>query len=171
MNRYKKVVVCPICKEKREIICNSKIKERICRQCTYKNQVKGSLDKNGYVKISQKYQHRIVWEKENGPIPKGYVIHHKDGDRKNNAIENLELLLKIEHDKLTMLKVWKERKEKNIKLNYSKKIKLDIKNIINLLKKGQSLRKIAMLNNISHTTVSSFLKENNINCRTIKGVI
>lgn len=41
--------------------------------------------------------HRVVWEKANGPIPKGYEIHHVDGDGKNNCLENLVLLTHAEH--------------------------------------------------------------------------
>ena len=36
--------------------------------------------------------HRKVWEKHNGNIPKGYLVHHKDENKTNNGIENLELL-------------------------------------------------------------------------------
>lgn len=36
--------------------------------------------------------HWYVWEKAHGPIPAGYVIHHKDHDPKNNSLENLELV-------------------------------------------------------------------------------
>jgi len=38
------------------------------------------------------YVHRRVWEEHRGPIPAGAVIHHKDGNRLNNRIENLELI-------------------------------------------------------------------------------
>jgi hypothetical protein len=41
--------------------------------------------------------HRVVWEHHNGPIPNGYHIHHKDGDRSNNDIANLELVQGSEH--------------------------------------------------------------------------
>ena len=41
--------------------------------------------------------HKYVWEKYNGPIPKGYQVHHKDFNPDNNEIENLELLPKSEH--------------------------------------------------------------------------
>lgn len=44
--------------------------------------------------------HRYVWEYYNCPIPKGYHVHHKDGNRANNDISNLELLRGIEHEKL-----------------------------------------------------------------------
>ena len=57
-----------------------------------------------YVKI--KYQgkwrpyHNYLWEQANGPIPKGSVVHHKDGDKAHNALENLECLTRGEHCKL-----------------------------------------------------------------------
>ena len=48
----------------------------------------------------EKYIHQLVWEYYNDrPIPEGYVIHHIDGNPKNNIIENLQLMTKPEHDK------------------------------------------------------------------------
>lgn len=44
--------------------------------------------------------HEYVWTCVHGVIPKGYHIHHKDHDKSNNTIENLELL--IAHDHLSM---------------------------------------------------------------------
>lgn len=41
--------------------------------------------------------HRLEWRKHNGEIPKGYVIHHKDGNKLNWDIHNLELLSRSEH--------------------------------------------------------------------------
>lgn len=41
--------------------------------------------------------HRTVWEYHNGDIPKGYHVHHIDGDRSNNQIDNLVLMLGSEH--------------------------------------------------------------------------
>jgi hypothetical protein len=59
-----------------------------------------------------KNEHDLVWETHNKRrLPKGHVIHHKDGDKLNNAIDNLELMTFSEHSKLH----WKLRKEaKNI---------------------------------------------------------
>ena len=36
--------------------------------------------------------HRVVWENHFGSIPKGHHIHHKDANRRNNHIENLQCL-------------------------------------------------------------------------------
>lgn len=42
--------------------------------------------------------HRYVWEKYNGKVPKGYVIHHKDGNCQNNDISNLECVTSKQHN-------------------------------------------------------------------------
>ena len=36
--------------------------------------------------------HRLIWEAFNGPIPDGYVVDHINGDKKDNRLENLQLL-------------------------------------------------------------------------------
>jgi hypothetical protein len=43
--------------------------------------------------------HQFVWEERYGPIPIGHVIHHKDNDPANNALENLELVPRNEMSK------------------------------------------------------------------------
>lgn len=60
-------------------------------------------DETGYYLSSksfngrQKRLHVYVWEKHNGPVPKGYDVHHKDKDKDNNDPSNLELLTKAKH--------------------------------------------------------------------------
>lgn len=44
--------------------------------------------------------HRAVWEQAYGPIPEGCHIHHKNGDKTDNRLENLELLTHGEHSSL-----------------------------------------------------------------------
>lgn len=50
-----------------------------------------------YYQHKGKRLHRAVWEAHNGEIPDGYHIHHKDKNRENNQIENLELVAAAEH--------------------------------------------------------------------------
>ena len=42
-------------------------------------------------------EHRDVWERHNGPIPRGMIIHHKNGNKKDNRIENLQMMNFNEH--------------------------------------------------------------------------
>lgn len=44
--------------------------------------------------------HRDVWRKHHGEIPKGYVIHHKNFNKKDNRIENLQCISYSEHIRL-----------------------------------------------------------------------
>jgi len=39
---------------------------------------------------------RLIYEKEHGKIPKGFVIWHIDGDKKNDDISNLEAISRAE---------------------------------------------------------------------------
>jgi hypothetical protein len=41
--------------------------------------------------------HRLQWVKHHGEIPKGYVVHHKDENKLNWDITNLELITRSEH--------------------------------------------------------------------------
>jgi hypothetical protein len=46
---------------------------------------------------TQKFLHRAIWEDTHGSIPQGCVVHHVDGDKRNNLIDNLQLLKWGEH--------------------------------------------------------------------------
>lgn len=62
---------------------------------------KFSKNKSGYWKgRSGKSAHRWVWEKVRGSIPAKMHVHHKDGNKDNNCIANLELLSASAHARL-----------------------------------------------------------------------
>ena len=69
--------------------------------CSWKGGFKTRPD--GYIRDSRtdKYIHRIVMEKFLGrKLKTEENIHHKDGNPKNNNIDNLEILTNSEHRKL-----------------------------------------------------------------------
>lgn len=64
---------------------------------------KFTLRDNGYYALTKNKRtqmHRYVYEKEVGKIPKGYDIHHVNGKKYDNSIENLMCISKSEHTKL-----------------------------------------------------------------------
>jgi hypothetical protein len=61
-----------------------------------------SINPRGYYRITSgihadELLHRLIWEDINGPIPEGYIIHHKDFNKLNNDLNNLQCLTKSEH--------------------------------------------------------------------------
>lgn len=59
-------------------------------------------EKTGYYLNStiRKRLHRYVWEKEVGAIPKGFHVHHINGDKADNRIENLSIMTASSHERL-----------------------------------------------------------------------
>lgn len=60
------------------------------------------IDKHGYVMINighGKYrpEHCLIWEEHNGPIPKGWHVHHINGVKDDNRIENLQAMPSKKH--------------------------------------------------------------------------
>lgn len=57
--------------------------------------------KDGYLRYRdggrKQFEHRLVWEAHYGKLPDGMLIHHKDGDKTNNAIENLQAVTPRDH--------------------------------------------------------------------------
>lgn len=65
------------------------------------------ITKDGYVEIKIAepnrwvLKHRYVWEQNNGPIPKGFIVRFLDQNKLNCSIENLILVSRAEHIEIT----------------------------------------------------------------------
>ena len=60
------------------------------------------MTKSGYVRVyiapgKRDLEHRVVWKAANGPIPRGMHVHHLNGVKTDNRIENLHLASNIDH--------------------------------------------------------------------------
>jgi hypothetical protein len=70
------------------------------------NEGKGKIwiDEKGYAKKSVNNKHirlhRLIWEQYNCKIPEGYDIHHINGNKLDNRIENLQMIRHNEHTRL-----------------------------------------------------------------------
>lgn len=60
----------------------------------------------------REWLHRYIWIRHNSEIPPNYLVHHKDENKENNDISNLELVSeqnhKIHHGKRTRFKTEQE---------------------------------------------------------------
>lgn len=66
------------------------------------------INSNGYYEITSRVEgnngkelHRLIYEDfYNIKIPKGFIIHHKDNNRLNNCVLNLQMLSRSEHNRI-----------------------------------------------------------------------
>lgn len=74
-------------------------------------------DKTGYV-----MEHIVVWERETGvPVPKNCAIHHLNGDKADNRIENLCMMQFGAHTKFHHTGM-KRSDETKMKIREAKKV-------------------------------------------------
>src|SRR5262245_3518449 len=62
-------------------------------------------NKSGYIRIwtgpnTRDLEHRVVWQKAYGSIPRGMHVHHLNGDKTDNRLENLALVTNSDHQQI-----------------------------------------------------------------------
>lgn len=100
-----------IMSDEQKKILSKKAKKR------WKGKAKGkTLKPSGYIEITTgrhktKMEHRVVIEKHlKRKLKKNEVVHHIDGNRQNNSIDNLVVMDKIDHNRLHALENNHKRK-------------------------------------------------------------
>jgi hypothetical protein len=74
-------------------------------------------------KTYREYLHREIWKFYNGEIPKDCHIHHVDGNRENNSIENLKCTKKTKHLSEHSKQNWKNKEYRNKQITHLDKIR------------------------------------------------
>jgi hypothetical protein len=99
------------------------------------------FNSRNYINSNIKLAH-LVWNHYNqdNPVIKGVVVHHKDEDKLNDHISNLELMTKSNHRKLhaTGKKFSKETRDKISESNRRRKLSELTKQKISIANKGKS---------------------------------
>ena len=100
-----------------------------------------SKSKKGYVLVLKKGHHRAdtrgyvmehiaVWEEANGrQLPNGYCIHHKNGNKSDNRIENLEAMPHGFHTAMTHTGLKRSVETRN-KISVARRTRFDKQNYI-----------------------------------------
>lgn len=125
-----------------------------------------NADSNGYV-----LEHRVVMEMYLGRYLKSYkqeMVHHIDGDKQNNDINNLELMDTGTHTKLTHLGLKRNLETKKKQSEVAKKRFEDKKNhpaytdideeLVKLLKSGCSKAEAARKLGVTRKTIYNKIK-------------
>ena len=90
----------------------------------HKNWRGGKTNWNGYIGIKvegkRKYipEHRHVWEQHHGPLPKDWIVHHLNGIKDDNRIENLVAMPRKMHSPKSITEPFKQRIRELEKLLY-----------------------------------------------------
>ncbi|MDR3061267.1 MAG: HNH endonuclease [Dysgonamonadaceae bacterium] len=74
-------------------------------------------EKSGPPKNRWKGKHVLIWEKANGPVPKGHVVIFADGNRQNFKLENLILVSRKELAVLNHLNMLSSKNEDITKIS------------------------------------------------------
>jgi len=114
--------------------------------------IKGSIDRCGYIRYhGPLFAHSLVAHEFIGPKPKGHECNHKDGNKLNNHISNLEYLTIPNHKKHAMdnnMIAYGERS------GLAKLTENDVFSIFSLKERGMTHAAIGAVFNVDESNIS-----------------
>jgi hypothetical protein len=125
------------------------------------------LKPNGYLAVylqvegeprKRCYIHRLVFETFRSVIPEGLEINHRNGDRSDNRLENLELMTRSENMKHCYLELSPSLNRAKGASHYKAKLtEEDIHKVMAMAKEGVSRSAIAAQFGVSKTAISAIV--------------
>lgn len=120
-------------------------------------------------------EHIVVWEKHfNKKLPEGSVIHHINGIKDDNRIENLMMMTSAEHTKLhhknskrskytkSKISLWAKERLKDAR-NHPRYKEIPIKELYIMVQNGQTVKSVCEMYNISKQTYYKKIKKEGLN--------
>jgi hypothetical protein len=103
--------------------------------------------------VRHRLVHVLVADAFLGPCPPGHERNHRDGDKTNNAVENLEYVTSSENE-LHSYRVLGKRPQQGSRHGRSKLTESEVADIRELRGAGRTLRELAARFQVSEPTIS-----------------
>lgn len=100
--------------------------ERVCTKDGYLLVKIDAINPNTGFRGWYRHKHVVMWETENGPVPDGFVVTFKDGDKTNMDPSNFELVDRNHLCRFNKLRVYALPKELIPTMKYVVKLKVQI---------------------------------------------
>ncbi len=149
--------------------CSASCRNRNKECCKYAGEQCGNVQRFGgsgksYVKFLGRHAHRIAAEHKLGrPLQRGEIVHHINGNRRDNRHENLEVMTQSEHIKIHLpemhaLKAKSNSAARGVGHGMSKLKPDDIVKIRRLVSEGIMDTEISRQFNVSATSIYAVRK-------------